>query len=237
MRSQGPPMKIPFTVEQFLEVFERYNRAIGVAPIVAYALGLLALWLALRGGRRGARVVLAILALLWSFTGAVYHLAFFSEVSRAAFAFGALFIGQGALYALAASREQPPVFRFRWTARHGLALVLAAYALVVYPLLGAAAGHGYPRGPVFGLAPCPTTIFTFAILLLAEETLPASLYVIPFLWSLIGVSAAAQLGVREDYGLALAGAVGTGILVAARVGGSHAAASRGSHGEGPRAAA
>ncbi len=59
-------------------------------------------------------------------------------------------------------------------------------------------------------------IFTFAILLLAEEVVPVALYAIPFLWSLVGVSAASQLGMREDWGLAVAGIAGTAILVARR---------------------
>jgi Family of unknown function (DUF6064) len=209
-------MNPPFTVEQFLSVFERYNRAIGPAPLLAYALGIAALVLACRGGPRSGRAVLGTLALFWGFNGAAYHLAFFRQVNPAATAFGALFIAQGTLFALAAARAEPLRFRLHPGPRGVLALALAAYALVAYPLLGIAAGHAYPRAPVFGVAPCPTTIFTFALLLLAEGAVPARLFVLPLLWSLLGVSAAAQLGIREDYGLAVAGIAGTGSLLAAR---------------------
>lgn len=208
-------MNLPFTVEQFLSVFERYNRAIGPAPLLAYALGIAALVLACRGGPRSGRAVLGILALFWVFNGAGYHLAFFRQVNAAASVFGALFILQGASFAHAATRSEPLRFRLRAGPRGVLALALAAYALVAYPLLGAAAGHAYPRSPVFGVAPCPTTIFTFALLLLAEGVVPARLLVLPFLWSLVGVFAAAQLGIREDYGLAVAGIAGTAVLVGA----------------------
>lgn len=228
-------MKLPFTVDQFLDVFERYNRAIGVAPLLAYVLGFLALFLALRGGPGASRGVLAILALLWSFIGGVYHLAFFAEVNPAAVVFGALFLLQALFFAIAATREVPPSFRFHPTPRHAFALALAAYAMLAYPLLGAAAGHGYPRGPMFGVAPCPTTMFTFAILLFSESALGVSLFAIPFAWSLVGLSAATQLGMREDWGLAVAGAVGAGLLVAARVGTARAAAAK--ERGGPRAAA
>lgn len=206
-------MRIPFTVEQFLSVFERYNAAIGPAPLVAYALGVLALALAARGGRRGGRVVLAILALYWTFGGAAYHLLFFREVNPAATAFGILFVAQGALFAHAAARAEPLVFRLRASPRHALAVALAAYAMVGYPLAGAALGHVYPRSPVFGVAPCPTTIFTLAILLLAEGVVPAALWAVPVLWSFVGASAAAQLGIREDYGLLVAGIVSAAVLV------------------------
>jgi hypothetical protein len=56
-------------------------------------------------------------------------------------------------------------------------------------------------------------IFTFGLLLLTNATVPKSLLVIPFLWSLLGVSASYQLGIREDMGLLLAGVLGVGLLL------------------------
>ncbi len=210
-------MTLPFTVEEFLAVFERYNRAIGPAPLLAYALAALALALAWRGGRPASRAVLGILAGFWAMNGAGYHLGFFRAVNPAATIFGALFLAQAALYAAAAARAEPLAFRFRRTPRHALALALAAYAAILYPLLGLTLGHVYPRAPLLGVAPCPTTIFTFAILLLAEGPVPLTLYAIPFLWSIVGGSAAVQLGIREDWGLAVAGLAGTAILVGRRL--------------------
>ena len=62
---------------------------------------------------------------------------------------------------------------------------------------------------------------------------PVTLYGIPFLWSLVGTSAATQLGIREDWGLLVAGVSGTALLVARRVAarqgrGARAAAAPGS---------
>ena len=88
-----------------------------------------------------------------------------------------------------------------------------AYALIVYPLLAISFGHGYPRTPAFGITPCPTTIFTFGLLLWTDDYLPKYVLVIPALWSLIGFSAAVQLGVYEDFGLVVAGVVGTAMIV------------------------
>lgn len=39
-------------------------------------------------------------------------------------------------------------------------MLLILYALIGYPAFGYFAGHHYPSVPVFGVAPCPTTIFT-----------------------------------------------------------------------------
>ena len=63
--------------------------------------------------------------------------------------------------------------------------------------------RGWTRAPVFGVAPCPTTIFTFAVLIVLRAPLKLSL--IPLLWAAIGTSAAVLLGVKEDFGLAAAG--------------------------------
>jgi hypothetical protein len=65
------------------------------------------------------------------------------------------------------------------------------------------------------VAPCPVTIFTFGLLLLADKRVPKYLLVIPFLWSLLGFSAALALTIREDIGLLIAGVLGT-ILIAVR---------------------
>jgi hypothetical protein len=79
--------------------------------------------------------------------------------------------------------------------------------MILYPVLGAMAGHIYPASPVFGIMPCPTTIFTFGLLLWTERKVPGFLLVIPFLWALLGLSAAVTLGVHEDFGLPFAGLI------------------------------
>jgi hypothetical protein len=94
--------------------------------------------------------------------------------------------------------------------------VFIALALIVYPILGALTGHAYPRAPLFGVAPCPTAIFTFGILLWARNRVGIYLLIIPFLWSLVGFTAALKLGIREDFGLLIAGLLGTGLLIARR---------------------
>jgi hypothetical protein len=200
-------VQLPFTPDQFLSVFERYNRAIEPAPFFAYVAGAVALVFACRGGRRAGRLVLGTLAAFWAVSGAGYHLAFFRAINPVASAFGALFLAEAALLLRAALRREAPAFRLHASARHAAALALAVYALAAYPRIAAAVGHEYPRAPVFGVAPCPTTIFTIAVLLLAEPRPSALLLAIPLAWSLVGSSAAVQLGMTEDYGLALAGLV------------------------------
>ncbi len=87
--------------------------------------------------------------------------------------------------------------------------------MVIYPVLGHFLGHVYPNSPTFG-APCPTTIFTFGLLLWTTTRVRWYILVIPCLWAIVGSSAAISLGIREDTGLLVSGIVGTAVLTMRR---------------------
>jgi len=78
---------LPFTLEQFLDVFAAYNKAIWPAQILAYVLGAIAVAALFRKGRASDRVISTVLGLMWLSTGVLYHGVFFSSVNKAAFAF------------------------------------------------------------------------------------------------------------------------------------------------------
>jgi hypothetical protein len=174
--------------------------------IIAYGLGSLAVGLAFTHSRARDRFICATLAVFWLWIGVVYHLRHFSVINPAAFGFGALFILQGVLLAWGAVKKAV-VFAPQKTLAGACGALLVLYAMVVYPLLGSALGHGYPQAPMFGVTPCPTIIFTFGLLLWARPPVWAGIFVIPLMWSLIGFSAALLLNVREDFGLLTAGAL------------------------------
>lgn len=208
-------MKLTFTVGQFLEVFREYNTAIWPAPVLAYLFGVMVVVLAVSKTRVGYRGATGILSLFWMWNGALYHLIFFSPVNPAAILFGLLFIAEGLLLAVATFRGNLH-FDVTLDLRSILGGTFVLYAMLIYPLLGMLSGHVYPRSPVFGVAPCPTVIFTFGVLLWTRGRVPAYLFGIPFLWSLVGGSAALKLGVPEDFGLAVSGLIGTAVLLTVR---------------------
>ena len=104
-------------------------------------------------------------------------------------------------------------FRVVWSGSSLVGAILILYAMMIYPVLNYAFGHSYPKMPVFGVAPCPVTIFTFGMLLWMKEKVPLHVVAIPFLWSLVGASAAIHLGIVEDYGLLVAGLLGSVLIV------------------------
>jgi len=81
---------LPFTREQFVQVFVDYNQAVWPAAVVAYLVGLGVIGALLRPSRASGRVVGGGLALMWIWSGVVYHGLFFASINRAAVAFDAL---------------------------------------------------------------------------------------------------------------------------------------------------
>lgn len=208
-------LQLPFTHEQFIQVFAAYNTAVWPAQWVAYAIGLAAVGAAsLRLG--GARWIVPLaLAVLWLWTGMAYHWMHFSAINRAAFAFGALFVLQAGLFVLLAFRGGLAWGRARGGAA-ALSWLLIAYALAGYPALGMALGQAYPAMPTFGITPCPVTIFTFGMLLQASRRVPRWLLFIPVTWAVIGGSAAVLLRVPQDWVLLLSALAVLPIVLAHR---------------------
>jgi hypothetical protein len=199
---------IPFTVDQFLEVFERYNVAVWPAQLFLYALGILTIGLALQRRTDFRKTVSLILAMFWIWMGLVYHLWFFSDINGAALIFALFFALQGGLFLIAGVLRNNLRFRFRPNLFGSIGSAFLIYALIIYPALGFWFGHRYPVAPTFGL-PCPTVIFTFGILLWTDRRVPLYLLVIPLAWSFLGFWAAVSLGMTEDYGLLGAGLFGS----------------------------
>jgi hypothetical protein len=194
---------LPFTADQFFEVFAVYNDVLWPAVVAWWLLALTAVaaaWMI----PSASRWLMRLLALLWLWNGLVYHAWLFSAINPAAWGFAVLFLIQAALLVSASRREVQPFFTARgW--RQPLGSALAVYAFL-YPFLTIAVGHRFPATPTFGV-PCPTAIMTIG-LLLTIPTLPVRLTIIPAMWALVGGSAAYLLRVPTDYVL-----LGAGVLL------------------------
>ncbi len=205
-------MELPFSADQFLSVFEDYNRTVWPFQIVLNLLALASIVLAVRKTRYSNAIISGILAFLWLWTGLAYHLTFFTAINPAAYAFAVLAVVQGILFFAAGAIGSRLRFGYRTTVYGVTGAIFAVYGLIIYPLLGSLLGHSYPGAPTFGL-PCPTTIFTFGLLLWTEARVPKFVLIIPVLWSLTGFLAALSLGIGEDVGLLVAGVTGTVLIM------------------------
>jgi hypothetical protein len=198
---------MPFTVERFFELFAQYNLAIWPMQIVAMIAGLLVLWLLWSSTRLAAAVILGLLGAMWLVNGIGYHWLFFAQINPIARVFAAIFVLQALLLVFAALTRSGLRFRIGKQPASIIGLACVLFAFFIYPVIGWLAGHRYPAMPMFGLAPCPTTIFTIGVLLLGQWREVRWLLAIPGIWAAIGGSASFLLGVPQDYALfaALAG--------------------------------
>ncbi len=215
-------MKIPFTVEQFFEVFSRYNESVWPVQILLTLLAC-AIIVLLFGDRLCSRLIAAVLSFFWAWMAIAYHFVFFTDINPAAWFFGACFLSGAFWFAWIGVIRDKLRFSLHGGIRTWLGGLLIVFSLAMYPLIGYLSGHRYPAVPTFGL-PCPTTIFTLGILMFAVIPIPRSAFVVPVLWSAIGSFGAFQLGVTQDYGLLIAGLIG--LIVALFPSGSLSPASR-----------
>jgi hypothetical protein len=196
-------MRLPFTHDQFLDVFAAYNAALWPFAALLWLVTVAAL-VGLLMRRLSSRQVTVLLALHWAWSGVAYHFAYFTAINPAARLFGALFLVQAALFLWVAFRQ--PGLEVPWGRRpHQLLSVVFCVYAVLYPFLALASGLRWPRMPSFGV-PCPTTLLTVGLLLGLAPRRLRGLSVIPVVWCLVGGSAAILLGIRPDLML-VAGAV------------------------------
>ena len=192
---------MPFTVDQFFDVFEAYNRGTAPAAILLWILASAAALPVIFKRFWAYKFALILLSIVWAWSGAVYQFIFFAAINPAARVFGIAFILEALLLLWLAFHgpgwERPPAFG---TIDVG-AIALAVYALLVYPFINSLFGHVFPRTPTFG-APCPVTIFTLAVLILVRAPIYAA--IVPLLWALIGSSAAFFFGIYADLALIVA---------------------------------
>ena len=194
-------MQLPFTNEQFFDRFVAYNEALWPAVV--------ALWTAsavvarrLSARHQQDRWVSALLVWHWTWSALAYHVAFFTRINPAAWLFAALCLVQAALVFRVGVVQRRLSFAPWDNAWAPLAWGLIAYSLA-YPAINAFDHRSLLRIPTFGL-PCPTTIFTAGVLMLATPRC-WSLSVVPVIWAVVGGSATFLLGVYADGALPIAG--------------------------------
>jgi hypothetical protein len=195
---------LPFSREQFIAVFVAHHAAMW--PLQWLALGLGAAIAAAMAARSPPapwrrQLVAGGLAALWLASGIGYHALQFSTINRAAWPFALLFVLQAGLWFQLGVRQS------RWDLapasppRRLLGWAFIAYAAIAYPSIGLALGHRWPELPAFGLTPCPLTLFSVGVLLLARGPAPRHVLVIPLAWALVGGSAALLLDMPQDWAL------------------------------------
>lgn len=204
------------TLEQLLGAFEAYNLAIWPIQLVAYLLGFVALFLAVRRTRHSSKIIAAILSLYSLWVGTVFCVLFWARSYPLAYVFAVMsavmLVIQGVLLLVLGVLKPRLSFRLRPDVYGVVGALFVAYAMIGYPVVGYLVGHVYPRAMPFGLVPCPTVVFMLGLLLWTDKPVPRSALVIPFIAGLSGLLPV-SIGVFEDVGLVVAALVGTALIL------------------------
>ena len=195
-------MKIPFTTEQFFEVIEKYNVATFPVQLIFTLLAIAAVILLHTRYDWKNRFIGGYLGILWIWTGIAYHLLFFTNINKAAYFFGGLFVVQGLLFFLESFSWKKLEIEFTGGTMHYMGYFFLIFAIFIYPILLYYLEGSVKTTITLGL-PCPSTILTFGFLMLATKNFRRYLLIIPALWTIVGTSAAINFGVYPDYVMAL----------------------------------
>jgi hypothetical protein len=180
--------------------------------IIFYLLATAVVYLIFRKIKNSGKIVSIFLSLLWIWVGTVYHIIYFSTINKAAYLFGSLFILEGIIFFIYGFVNNKLVLIYSKDIFSITGILFILYALLIYPVLGYFFGREYRYSITLGL-PCPTTIFTFGILLLIKKKISLAVLSIPLIWSLIGLSAVLNFSVYEDFGLLISGLIGITLLI------------------------
>jgi hypothetical protein len=198
---------------ELLDLFSRYNQDLWPIHVAAYGAGVAAVALVFVR-RRLDRAIAALLAGLWLWLGLVFQASYATDISVTLGAiYAVLFVLEAALLVWDGVVRRELRFGTGGGAAGVTGWTAIGYAVVIYPILGAFLGHGWPEAPLLGMAPCPTTIATFGLFLLAAPHVRRRLLVVPLVWALLAPPAAMGRGVYEDLGLLIAGLAAAAILM------------------------
>lgn len=176
-----------------------------------FAISLIALYLLSTSSANRDKIIRIILGILWIWAGLIYHITYFTEINKAAFGFGALFIIQGGLFLFG----KKLVFPIKGVPRDFVAYFLISAGVVLYPIAIYFLEKSVYTIISIGL-PCPTTIVTFGFLILARNSFARYYLIIPIIWTIIGTSAAKLFGVYPDYLMAVAAIIAIVFSVSSR---------------------
>lgn len=208
--------------EEFFNTLQTYNETVVPVTVLTFALGAVAVFLAVRKTKYSDKAISAVLSFLWIWSGVVFFILFYGPaevvflnvtMSGAWYVAGVLWIIQSFIFLLAGVLKSSLSFKLDNDSRSIIGAAMIVYAIILYPLIGFLTGFSYPKYPIFGVAPCPVTIFTFGLLQWTDKKPPIFAAIIPLVWALLGIMPVLALSVYADIGLILSGIIGFPLIL------------------------
>lgn len=160
-----------------------YNEAIFPMQIIVLAAAFVLIYfLFSKPGPKTSKMVKAYLSFTFIWNGIMFFLIFGKDLPGK-FLGIPLFILLGILigWDLFANKIE---FKLPETIWQKYLTYLLVFCSFLYPLIGYAFGHYYPKACTFGVTPCPTTVFALALLTAAVPKVDKKVYILLLLWAL-----------------------------------------------------
>lgn len=160
-----------------------YNNAIFPMQIIIMIVAIiLTYFLFAKPGTKTNKLMKAYLSFTFAWNGIIFFLIFGKELPGI-FLGAPLFIIVAILFAwdIFGNKTQLRLPNIKWQRYLMMFWILLAF---LYPLIGLAFGHYYPKTCIFGVMPCPTTVFALALLVAAIPKVDKKVYVLLLVWAL-----------------------------------------------------
>ena len=209
-------------VEDFFSTLQTYNETVVPMAVLTFILGMVAVFLASSKPKHSGQIISFILSFLWMWSGVVFFILFYGlqevvflnvTMPGVWYLSGVLWIIQSLVFLFVGVFKSSLSFKLGSDRQTVIGAVMIIYAMIIYPLIGFLTGRSYPEYPIFGVAPCPVTIFTFGLLQWTDGKVPVYVAVIPLVWALLGVMPVLALDVWADVGLILSGIIGFTLIL------------------------
>jgi hypothetical protein len=199
--------------ESWWSISGAYNSAIFPMQIITMVTGIvLTCFLFAKPNAKTNSFMKAYLAFTFAWNGIVFFLIFGKEL-LGAFLGAPLFIVTAALFAIDMFTKKTE-FKLPDARWHKYLTVFWILCAFLYPLIGLPLGHYYPKTCIFGVFPCPTTVFALALLAAAIPKVDKKAYTLLLIWAFPSVGKCfGALNLYEDCVLFVAGVYSLIMLV------------------------
>ena len=201
------------TLQELLASFSQYNELIWPFQFLAFALSLIGLYYAFKKNKISDWVIIGIMIFFYLWNAFIFWLPMALDGYSTGYVFISIFVFQAG-YLLYAGIKKRLSFDFHNASSAIIGLVIIAYGLLFYPLVGLLIGRQYPALIFSPFCPCILNIYVMGMLLLTDKPIPRCLVMTPFVWGIIGFFFV-TMGLTEDIVLILVNILGA-ILVWSR---------------------
>jgi hypothetical protein len=167
-----------FSARSWGRLLEALNRDLWPLQPALVVAGLVLVGAAARDPIRAMPWITGLLAVAWAWVGWAFHWERFAAINTGAPWFAVAFVAEAVLLLALGTRVRDRSAA-PWV--RALGLVVAAMALVAYPLVAPLTGRGWVQAEVAGAAPDPTALLTIGLLLALPLRFRGWLLVVPVL--------------------------------------------------------